>query len=136
MAEATDIRWKRIVVGGLAPHVLSIALLIVAIITYTILVAFGTGGEPDQGSLDQFNTLFGTQLFPVVTILLTIVAAAWVVRAADQQSIIAHGFVVGLLVAVIGLAFGALDLMMVIRFVITVAAGVLGAKLEPVIFGR
>lgn len=136
MAEATDLHWKRIIVGGLAPHVISITLLIVVIIAYTILVAFGTGGEPDQGSLDQFNTLFGTQLFPVVTILLTVVAAAWVVRKADQQMVIAHGFVVGLLVAVIGLAFGALDLIMAIRFVITVAAGILGAKLEPVIFGR
>lgn len=136
MTDATGIHWKRIIVGGLAPHVISIALLVVAIIAYTILVALGTGGEPDQSSLNQFNTLFGTQLFPVVTILLTAVAAAWVVRKVDQQRAIVHGFVVGFLVAVIGLAFGAFDLMMVIRFVITVAAGVLGAKLQPVIFRR
>jgi hypothetical protein len=132
MTEATGIHWKRIVVGGIAPHVISIALLIVAIIAYTILAAFGTGGEPGQGTIHQLNTL----LFPLSTILITLVAAAWVVRRVDQRMALAHGFAVGLLVAVIGLAFGALDLMMAIRFVITVAAGIIGAKLEPVIFGR
>lgn len=132
MTEVTDVHWKRIIVGGIAPHVVSIALLIVAIIAYTILAAFVTGREPDQGLIHLLNTL----LFPIGTVLITIVAAAWAVRRVDQQMALAHGFAVGLLVAVIGLAFGALDLLMVARFVITVAAGILGAKLEPVIFGR
>ena len=134
MTEFTDVQWKRIIAGGIAPHALSIGLLIVAIIAYTFLLAFGTGGEPDQASLDQFNTVVGTQLFPVVAILLTIPAAAWAATKADPKEATMHGFAVGFLVAVIGLAFGALDLMMGVRFVITITAGVLGAMLAPVIF--
>jgi hypothetical protein len=136
MTESTDVHWKRIIAGGIAPHALSIGLLIVAIIAYTFLVAFGTGSEPAQGSLDRFNTVIGTQIFPIVTILLTVPAAAWVANTVDPKAAMTHGFAVGFLVAVIGLAFGALDLMMGIRFVITILAGIFGAKLEPVIFSR
>lgn len=134
MTELTDRRWKRIIAGGVAPHALSIGLLIVAIIAYTFLLAFGTGGESDQASLDQFNTVVGMQLFPLVTILLTIPAAAWVANNTERKVAMVHGFAVGLLVAVTGLAFGALDLMRGVRFVVTIAAGVLGAMLAPVIF--
>lgn len=136
MTESTDVHWKRIIAGSIAPHALSIGLLIVAIIAYTFLVAFGTGSEPTQGSLDRFNTVIGTQIFPIVTILLTVPAAAWVDNKVDPKATMTHGFAVGFLVAVIGLAFGALDLMMGVRFVITILAGILGAKLEPVIFSR
>jgi hypothetical protein len=136
MTELTNMQWKRILAGGIAPHALSIGLLVVAIVAYTFLLAFGTGGEPDQGSLDQFNTVVGTQLFPIVTILLTIPAAAWAANKADPKVATMHGFAVGFLVAVIGLAFGALDLLMGVQFVITIIAGILGAKLEPAIFSR
>jgi hypothetical protein len=134
MTESTDLHWKRIIVGGIAPHALSTGLLIVAIIAYTFLLAFGTGSEPNQATLDQFNTVVGTQLFPIVTILLTVPAAAWVANKVDPKAATAHGFAVGFLVAVIGFTFGGLDLMMGVRFVITIFAGILGAKLEPVIF--
>lgn len=136
MAALADLHWRRIVAGGIAPHAISIVGLVVAIFGYTLLVAFGTGGEPDQGSLRQFNTVFGTQLFPLAVVLLTVVAAAWVVRRVDPDTAMAHGFAVGVLAGLFGLAFGAFDVTMVIRFVATVAAGILGAKLEPLLFGE
>ncbi len=134
MTELSDMQWRRIVIGGTVPHVLSLGLLIVAIVAYTFLLAFGTGGEPDQGSLDQFNAVVGTQLFPLVTILLTIPVAAWVASKVDSKAATTHGFAVGFLVAAIGLAFGALDPTMGVRFLLTIIAGILGAKLEPVVF--
>ncbi|WP_226007980.1 hypothetical protein [Natrinema salinisoli] len=136
MTTVSDLQWKQIAVGGIAPHVISTGLLIASIVAYTFLLAFGTGGEPDPGSLQQFNTVSGTQIYPIVTILLTVVTAAWVVRRVDSNSATLHGVAVGTLAGLIGFAFGALDAMMLVRFVLTVGAGVLGARLLPVLFGE
>lgn len=43
----TDLRWKRIVAGGVAPHAVSIALLVVAIVGHSLFVAFGTRSGTD-----------------------------------------------------------------------------------------
>ncbi|MFD1643651.1 hypothetical protein [Halohasta litorea] len=136
MTTTTDLHWKRILAGGIAPHAISITLLIVVIIGYTFLVSFATGGEPDPGSMQQFNTVSGTQLFPIVTILLTVPTAAWVVKRVDSQTAVLHGLAVGILAGLLGLGFGALDLLMVARFGATVLAGVLGAKLAPAFFSE
>ncbi|WP_227774094.1 helix-turn-helix domain-containing protein [Haladaptatus pallidirubidus] len=77
---------------GIAPHAISVVGIIAAIIGYTVLVAFGTGGEPDSGSLQQFNTVIATQIFPVTTILLTAVVSV-VVRRVDSDTAILHGFI-------------------------------------------
>jgi hypothetical protein len=135
MTTVSDLQWKQIIVGGIAPHVISTGLLIVAIIAYTFLLAFGTGGEPDPGSLQQFNTVSGTQVYPIVTILLTIGAARWVARRVDSDKAMLHGVAVGVLAGLIGFAFGALDAMMLVRFLLTVGAGVLGARLLPALLG-
>jgi len=135
MTTVTDLRWKQIVVGGIAPHVISTGLLIVAIVGYTFLLAFGTGGEPDPDALQQFNTVSGTQIYPVVTILLTVVAAGWVAQRVDPDTATSHGVAVGILAGLVGFAFGPLDVMMLVRFVLTVGAGVLGVRLSPVLLG-
>ncbi|WP_227379985.1 hypothetical protein [Haladaptatus halobius] len=135
MTTVTDLQWKQIVVGGIAPHVISTGLLIVAIVGYTFLLVFQTGGEPDPGALQQFNTVSGTQIYPVVTILLTVVAAGWVARRVDPDRAMLHGVAVGVLAGLVGFAFGALDAMMIVRFVSTVGAGVLGAKLSQILLG-
>ena len=135
MTTVTDLRWKQIVVGGIAPHVISTGLLIVAIVGYTFLVAFGTGGEPDPNALQQFNTVSGTLIFPIVTILLTVVAAGWVARRAESETATLHGLAVGILAGLVGFLFGALDVMMLVRFVLTVGAGILGARLLPGLLG-
>lgn len=66
---------ERIFVGSIAPHAISIALLIVAIVGYSLIAAFTAGGDPDPGAMAQFNTVSGTQLFPIATIFLTVVTA-------------------------------------------------------------
>lgn len=135
MTALPDLQWKRIVAGGIAPHLVSVGALVLTIIAYTLLVVFGTGGGPDQVSLQQFNSVVGTQLFPLVTVLLTAVAAAWVVRHVDPETAVVHGLAVGVLAGLVGFAFGAFDVVMVIRFVATVTAGVLGAKLHLTLLG-
>ncbi|SIQ82416.1 hypothetical protein SAMN05421858_0521 [Haladaptatus litoreus] len=136
MTASPDLHWKRIIAGGIAPHAISVVGIIVAIVGYTVLVAFGTGSEPDAGSLQQFNTVISMQIFPVATILLTVVVSAWVVRRVDSDTALLHGFIVGVFAGLLGGAFGALDAMMAVRFTATVLAGVLGAKLEPVLFDK
>ncbi|WP_267643911.1 hypothetical protein [Haloarchaeobius amylolyticus] len=129
MTSVTDLQWKQIVVGGIAPYVISTGLLIAGIVVYTFVVAFGTGGEPAPNALQQFNTVSGTILFPIATILLTVVASGWVARQADPDAVTSHGIAVGILAGIVGLAFGALDPMMFLRFVVIVGAGLLGARL-------
>lgn len=131
MTELTDLKWKRIVAGGIAPHVVSIGVLVVAIVGYTFVVAFGIDGGPWQGSLTRFTATVSTWVFPAVTILATAAAAAWVTRRTDSDAALAHGLAVGALVAVTGLAFGALDAAMAVRFVATVAAGAVGGSFGP-----
>lgn len=135
MTTVTDLEWRQIIVGGIAPHVISTGVLIVAIVSYSFLLAFGPGGGPDPESLQEFNTVSGTQLYPLVTILLTVATARWVAQRVDPTAATLHGVAVGLLAGVVGLAFGALDAMMVIRFICTVGAGVIGVRLSPVLFG-
>ena len=125
-----ELQWKRILAGGIAPHAISIALLVVAIVGYSLVAAFATGGEPDPGSMQQFTTVSGTQLFPVVTILLTAVTAGWVARRAAPDTATLHGAAVGVLAGLFGFAFGAFDATMIVRFVLTAGAGVLGARLS------
>lgn len=134
MTTVTDLQWKQIVVGGIAPHVISTGLLIVAIVGYTFLLTFGSGGEPDPGALQQFNTVSGTQIYPLVTILLTVVTAGWVGRRVDPDTVALHGIAVGVLAGLVGFAFGAFDAMMVVRFAVTIIAGILGAKLSVSLF--
>ncbi|WP_267643494.1 hypothetical protein [Haloarchaeobius amylolyticus] len=131
MTTVSDLQWKQIVVGGIVPHVISTGLLIAWLVAYTFLLAFQTGGEPDGGALQQFSTISGTLIFPLLTILLTVVAAGWVAQRVDSDTVTIHGVAVGVLAGLVGFAFGALDVMMLIRFGLTVGAGVLGAKLAP-----
>lgn len=129
MTDISGMKWKRIAVGGIAPHAVSLGLLVLAIIVYSVVFAFQAPRAGNQASLDQFTVLVSTQVVPVLTILLTIVAAAWVVRTVEPGTTTLHGVLVGVIVAGIGLTFGVLDIVMMVRFVLTVLAGWLGARL-------
>ncbi len=131
MSRVTDLRWRRIVAGGIATHVLSMVVLVVVIVGYSFFGASGAGGRPNEMALQQFGTTSGALLFPALTILLTVLAAMWVVRRVDPETATSHGVGVGVVVGLLGLAFGALDGTMLIRFITSVVAGVVGAKLQP-----
>jgi len=135
MTTIADLHWKRIVAGSVGTYAIATGALVVAIVLNTVLVAFGTGAEPDPGYLSAFNAFVGAQLFPVLTILLTVVAGAWVAHRGESDTATLHGIAVGVVAATIGLGFGAFDVVMAVRFVATVGAGVLGAKLAPLLFG-
>lgn len=129
MTDISEIQWKRVAVGGIAPHAVSLGLLVLAIIIYSFVFGFQSPRTANQASFDQFTVLVSTQVVPVLTILLTIVAAAWVVRAVEPGTTTLHGILMGVIVAGIGLTFGALNVVMVMRFVLTILAGWLGARL-------
>jgi uncharacterized protein YqgC (DUF456 family) len=129
MTDIAEMNWKRIAVGGIAPHAVSLGVLVLAIIVYSFVFTFQTSGASNQVSLDQFTILVSTQVIPVLTILLTVVAAAWVVRTVEPEMTTLHGILVGVIVAGIGLTFGALDVVMLVRFVLAILAGWLGARL-------
>lgn len=136
MTTASNLQWKRIAAGGVAPHAISVGVLVVAIVGYTVVASLAALGEPNRAALGQFNAVLATWVFPALTILSTVAAAAWVVRSVESGTALAHGLAVGLLAAGIGLAFGAADPAMALRFASTVGAGLAGAKLESVLSGR
>ena len=129
MTDILEIQWKRVAVGGIAPHAVSLGILVLAIIGYSFVSAFQKPRTANQAALDQFTVLVSTQVVPVLTILLTIVAAAWVVRVVEHETTTLHGVLVGLIVAGIGLTMGAFNEMMLIRFILTILAGWFGARL-------
>ena len=133
MSRVTDLRWRRIVVGGIATHALSIVLLVVVIVGYSLFATSGTGGQPTETAIQQFATTSGALLFPALTILLTVFAAAWAASRVDPETATSHGVGVGVVAGLLGLAFGALDATMLIRFITTIVAGVLGVKLQPIL---
>ncbi|WP_267643497.1 hypothetical protein [Haloarchaeobius amylolyticus] len=130
MTKMRDLHWKRIVAGGVVTHVISMGVLVAVIVGYSLVGTAGSGGKPDQLAIQQFSMVSGALLFPALTILITGVSAAWVAREVKSRTATSHGAGVGIVVGTLGLAFGALDLTMLVRFVTTVVAGVLGAKVH------
>jgi len=107
--------------------------LVVVIVGYSLFATSGTGGQPTETAIQQFATTSGALLFPALTILLTVFAAAWAASRVDPETATSHGVGVGVVAGLLGLAFGALDATMLIRFITTIVAGVLGVKLQPIL---
>lgn len=91
MIHSRNLKLKHIVVGRIAPHAISIPLLVVAIVVYTFVLSFQAPGESIDSSLESFTVLVSTVIVPALTILLTVLAAAWVVRRVDSSAAIVHG---------------------------------------------
>ena len=87
-----DVRWLRILLAGVAVHVVGVAVSVAFIVAYSVVTA-GT-------SVDRFAGPLANWILPI----LTLPAAVWVSSGARRAA--ADGLLVGLLVAgMLGLLF-------------------------------
>jgi putative membrane protein (TIGR04086 family) len=132
-AELSQVRWGRVLLTGVLVAILSSVLLYLVIAVYAASLAIQARGQPDQAQIAQFVNQVAPWGGPILAILLTIGGAVWVARKVASGATL-HGFLVGLVAALIilifGLAFGGrLDLVALLTFVLMVAAGWLGGVL-------
>ncbi len=87
-----DVRWLRVLLAGVAVHVVGVAVSVAFIVAYSVVTA--------GASVDRFAGPLSTLVLPV----LTLPAAVWVAFGARRAA--ANGLLVGLLVAgMLGLLF-------------------------------
>lgn len=119
------IRWARVLLTVIATHLLNVVLVVMLVIVASFLAA-GTGSDsPGEVPTGRLAESFATWGIPVLTIL----AAAWVAREAQQlASAVLHGTLVGILVALVfGVTFFLhFDPATLALFVLIIAAGSLG----------
>jgi multisubunit Na+/H+ antiporter MnhB subunit len=107
-----------------------VLVVITLVVTgYAFKLAFAVHGAPDQARIGQFAEHFSRSSWWVLQILLTLATAAWTTRKV-QQSHQLHGALIGLVVALVGLAIGlTLSLRSIAVFALTVGAGWLGGAM-------
>jgi hypothetical protein len=108
----SNVRWLRVLLAGVATHVVNVVVSVVLIVGYSLLT-IGPAGYPDTGSVNWFANMVST---------------IWVARSARPRAAAWYGPLVGLLVAG---SFGLLyfwpnDLPSLALFVLTIAAGFAG----------
>ena len=119
----SDVKWVRVLLAGVATHVVNVVVSVVLIVAYSLLT-IGPGGHPNTGSVDWFANLVSTWTLP----LLTLLSATWAARGARPGTAAWYGLSIGLLVAgIFGLLFfWPNDLPSLVLFVLTIAAGFAG----------
>jgi hypothetical protein len=105
-------QWRWIVLAACVPH-----------LAWNLVLALLASVAPD------FATLAGPWVMTGVTVLLTVFAATGTTFAAEPSAALRHGVLVGLVAALIGLAFTGLTPAAVAIFGLTVAAGAAGGRL-------
>jgi hypothetical protein len=87
-----NVRWLRVLLAGVAVHVMGIVVSVALIVAYSVATA--------GASVDRFAGPLSTWILPV----LTLPAAAWAAYGARRAAV--NGLLVGLLVAgILGLLF-------------------------------
>ena len=129
----SQVRWGRVLLGGLAAPLFAIVLTILAVFTYATTLAFRVRGQPDAQRIAHFAGRVGPIGGPVLTMVFTLVVAGWLARRAGDGARL-HGVLIGavaaILVLVIGLAFGGgLNVSNMLAAGLTIAAGWVGAQL-------
>ena len=127
------VRWRVVLLAGVGVQVLTLTTITLTISLYAGFLAATTGRAPETSRLEPFSIMVGTWGSLMLPILLTAVAAAWVVRKAGTLAI-RHGFLVGIVSALCGLAIGItfrgqLEALTVL-FSLTVFTGCLGGSLR------
>ena len=122
-------KWGRILVAGVGTYAAVLLVITLVVTGYAFKLAFEVQGAPDQTRIGQFAEYLGRSFSWVLQILLTVPAAAWAVRRV-QRSHQLHGVLIGLVVAVMGLAMGfTMSMRTIARFALTLGAGWLGGAM-------
>jgi hypothetical protein len=118
-----DLKWVRVLLAGVATHVVNVVLSVVLIVAYSLLT-ISPAESADTDSVDRFAGWVSTWTIP----LLTLLSATWAARAARPPAAVWYGLSVGLLVAgIFGLLFfWPNDMPSLALFAFTIAAGFVG----------
>jgi hypothetical protein len=92
--QLSDVKWVRVLLAGVATHVVNVVVSVVLIVAYSLL-AIGPGGPPDGDSVNRFASWVSTWTLP----LLTLLSATWAARGARPGAAAWYGLSIGLLVA-------------------------------------
>ena len=120
----SDVHWGRVLLTG-------VLLVILDVILNTVLLLLATHmwSQPDQAQIAIQVSSWSSY---ILVILLTVGGAAWVARKVEREAPL-HGFLVGLVVAlillIISVGFGSPLLMALLTFDLNLAAGWLGGVL-------
>ena len=119
----SDVKWVRVLLAGVATHVVNVVLSVVLIVAYSLLT-ISPAESADTDSVDRFAGWVSTWTIP----LLTLLSASWAARAARPPAAVWYGLSVGLLVAgIFGLLFfWPNDMPSLALFAFTIAAGFVG----------
>lgn len=131
----TNVRWLRVVLTAVLVVMVNYLLVTLLVTAYAFVLSIQARGAPEQAQITQFANQFAPWATPILGILLTFGAAVWVARKVETAPQL-HGWLVGLVVAIIGLIIavvfgGAADLFTdLVWFVVTIAAGGVGGVLS------
>ena len=120
----SDVHWSRVLLTG-------VLLVILDVILNTVLLLLATHiwSQRDQAQIAIQVSSWSSY---ILVILLTVGGAAWVARKVEREAPL-HGFLVGLVVALIllilSVGFGSPLLMALLTFDLNLAAGWLGGVL-------
>ena len=126
-------RWSWVLPVCAGVVILTYVLVLVALISYPFVHAILVGTVPEDPQRESFAEMMVVWGVPALGSVLTIPAAAWVVRRVGAQATL-HGVLVGLASAIgiqlVGLSFGLPDFNELTRvFILAVGAGWLGGRL-------
>lgn len=122
-AQFAQIKWGRVLVGGILPHVgWNVALPLLVVLGDEPSVATWLPALSNPGLVGPF----GVWGVPILTIALAGVMGVLVGRTVDEDLARFHGLLVGLLAAIIGLAFG----LFAVVFVLTTISGWVGGRIS------
>ena len=109
-----DVRWLRVLLAGVAVHVVGVAVSVALIVAYSVVTA--------GASVDSFAGPLSTWILPI----LTLPAAAWAAYGARRAA--TNGLLVGLLVAGMlgGLFFWPFDPRSLALSALIIASGLAG----------
>jgi hypothetical protein len=99
--DASVLRWGRCLLGGLATFGTSLFLTAAIVTVHAFRLAFEARGQPDRLEIQAFARQVGPVWGPVLLVVLTLVAGAWVARRVGAPAI--HGLIVGAVAAIGGL---------------------------------
>jgi signal transduction histidine kinase len=91
--QLAGVHWRWVLVAGVAAPIVTVALWVLLVALYALSLGILSHGPPDRARIAQFGAQ-GAWAVPVLALVLTVVAAAWVVRRVGVRAGL-HGALVG-----------------------------------------
>ena len=129
-----EIRWWRIILGGVLIAAASFATTALVITSYAFSLAMEARGAPDQQQIQEFASHVGPSWTPIIAVVLTFLGAIRVTRGMKDEAV-THGVILGACAVLTGTVIGTLigrgfSLHSVLLGILPVAAGWGGAVLS------